>query len=289
MGAVVNGKLYVFGGYVDTTFTPTRRADAYDPATNTWRQIANLPTFAYAFGGASHVGTAALGSSIYFAGGYPAKSPSGQTFATSAVFRYDTLTDTYASLPSLPSGRGGGALVALGRELHFFGGADAARADSGSHWALNLDDVSAGWVARASLPVATNHVAGVVLDGKIYSIGGQQFQDDAAIQRAEVQAYDPATDRWTARAPLPIARSHITSSTFVRGGKILVLGGLKQGNVVMNTVTSYDPTANAWTSLTPLPSARLSGVSDVLPDGRIVFATGAGNGFRDTTWVGDFV
>ena len=287
MGAVVNGKLYLFGGYVDTTFTPTRRADVYDPATNSWRQIRDLPSFAYP--GASHVGTTALGSSIYFAGGYPAKSTSGQTFATTAVFRYDTTTDTYASLPSLPSGRGGGALVALGRELHFFGGSDAARADSGSHWALNLDNLAAGWAARASLPVATNHVAGVVLGGKICSIGGQQLQDDAAVQRADVQVYDSATDRWTSRAPLPIARSHITSATFVRDGRILVLGGLKQGNVVMNTVSSYDPAANAWSSLTPLPSARLSGVSDVLPDGRIIFATGAGNGFRDTTWIGDFV
>src|SRR5207247_6121551 len=149
------------------------------------------------------------------------------------------------------AGRGGAALVALGRDLHFFGGSDAARADAASHWALNLDNLAGGWVSRAPLPVATNHVAGVVLGGMIYSIGGQQGQDDLAIQRADVQVYDPFLDAWSARAPLPLARSHITSATFVRDGKILVLGGLKQGNVVLNTVSSYDPAANAWTSLTP--------------------------------------
>ena len=199
-----------------------------------------------------------------------------------------TLTDTYTDLPALPAARGGGALVALGRELHFFGGSDSARADAGSHWALDLDNLAAGWVARASLPVATNHVAGVVFNGLIYAIGGQQNQDDAAIQRAEVQAYDPATDRWTARAPLPLARSHITSATLVRDGRIIVVGGLGPGNTVLNKVSSYDPVANVWKDLTALPSGRLSGVSDVLPDGRIIFTTGAGGGFRDTTWVGEF-
>lgn len=282
-GAAVGGKLYLFSGYVDNTFTPTRRADVFDPEANAWRQIRDMPF------GASHIGTTVIGNSIYFAGGYPARSTTGQTFATNRVFRYDTLTDAYADLPSLPSSRGGGALVALGRELHFFGGSDAARADSGSHWALNLDNLAAGWVTRAALPVATNHVAGTVLDGKIYAIGGQQFQDAAAVQRAEVQVYDPATDRWTPRAPLPLARSHITSATLIRNGRIIVLGGLGPGNTVLRNVSSYDPATNVWTNLTQLPSGRLSGVSDVLPDGRIVFTTGAGGGFRNTTWVGQFV
>jgi N-acetylneuraminic acid mutarotase len=278
MGAVVNGKLYLFGGYVDTTFKPTNRGDVYDPATNTWRQVASLPF------GVSHMGTVAVGDSIYFAGGYPATG-TNQTFSTTAVWRYDTVADSFSNLPALPSARGGGALVALGRVLHFFGGSDAARKDAAQHWALDLNNLAAGWVVRAPLPLATNHVAGAVVDGKIYCIGGQQNQDSAAVQRAEVQMYDPATDRWTARAPLPLARSHITSSTFVRNGQILVLGGLGPGNRVINRVDSYNPVTNTWTQLTSLPSNRMSGVSDLLPDGRIVFTTG---NMVKNTWVGTF-
>jgi N-acetylneuraminic acid mutarotase len=278
MGAVVNGKLYLFGGYVDTTFKPTNRGDVYDPATNKWTQIASLPF------GVSHMGTVAVGDSIYFAGGYPATS-TNQTFSTTAVWRYDTTTNQFSDLPKLPAARGGGALAAVGRVLHFFGGSDSSRRDAAQHWQLDLDNLSAGWVARAPLPVATNHVAGVALNGLIYAIGGQQNQDSAAIQRAEVQVYDPATDTWSARAPLPLARSHITSSTFVRNGKILVLGGLGPGNRVINRVDSYDPASNTWTQLTSLPSGRLSGVSDLLPDGRIVVATGS---MVKTTWVGTF-
>jgi len=61
---------------------------------------------------------------------------------------------------------------------------------------------------------------------------------------------------------------------------------LGPGNRVINRVDSYDPATNIWTQLTSLPSNRMSGVGDVLPDGRIVFTTG--NMVR-TTWVGAFV
>jgi N-acetylneuraminic acid mutarotase len=279
MGAVVNGKLYLFGGYVDTTFKPTSRGDVYNPATNTWTQVASLPF------GVSHMGTVVIGDSIYFAGGYPATA-TNQTFSTTAVWRYDTTTNTFSDLPKLPAARGGGALTAVGRVLHFFGGSDSARKDAAQHWQLDLDHLTGGWVSKAPLPVATNHVAGVVFEGKVYAIGGQQFQDSNAIQRADVQVYDPATDRWTTRAPLPLARSHITSSTFVRDGRILVLGGLGPGNRTINRVDSYNPVTNTWTQLTSLPNNRVSGVADALPDGRIIFSTGS---MVKTTLIGTFV
>ena len=156
--------------------------------------------------------------------------------------------------------------------------------DAAQHWQLDLDNPAGGWVAKAPLPVATNHVAGVAFGGKVYAIGGQQNQDTPP-SSAEVQVYDPATDKWSARAPLPLARSHITSSTFVRDGHVLVLGGLGPGNRVISRVDSYDPVSNTWTQLTSLPSGRLSGVSDLLPDGRIVFATGS---MAKNTWIGSF-
>ena len=282
MGAMVGGKLYLFGGYVDTTFKPTTRADVYDPATDTWTQIASLPF------GVSHAGTVAVGSSIYFAGGYPATS-SSQSFSTTRVWRYDTTTNTYSDLPPLPAARGGGALAAVGRNLHFFGGSDSSRRDAASHWALDLDNLAAAWVTKAALPLARNHVAGTAVNGLIYAVGGQQNQDAAAIHRAEVDVYDPATDRWTPVAPLPTGRSHITNATVVLNGQIITLGGLGAGNRTLSSVSRYNPATNTWTDLTPLPSARLSGIADVLPDGRLIFSTGSGSGFRTTTWIGQVV
>ena len=48
-------------------------------------------------------------------------------------------------MPQLPSARGGGVLVAVGRKLHFISGADSSRADRTDHWVLDLDNTGAGW------------------------------------------------------------------------------------------------------------------------------------------------
>src|SRR4029078_3381792 len=40
--AAVNGKLYVFGGY-DKTINAFKRSDVYNPASNAWTQIADMP------------------------------------------------------------------------------------------------------------------------------------------------------------------------------------------------------------------------------------------------------
>lgn len=281
MGAVVNGKLYVFGGYVDTTFKPTRRSDAYDPATNTWTRVADLPA------GVTHAGTAVDGTNVYFAGGYP-ETATFQTFATTAVWRYDAVADTYTSLPALPSARGGGALVLLGRELHFFGGSDDGRADSASHWSLNLDNLPVGWATKASLPVPRNHIGGVALGGKLYAVGGQQQQDDAAQPRADLDVYDPATDAWSPLAPLPTPpRSHITNSTIVWNGQILTFGGETPGRQVTDDVSCYDPARNLWATPFNLPAPRLSGVADLLPDGRFIYYGGSSSqGLQGNMWVG---
>jgi N-acetylneuraminic acid mutarotase len=102
-GAAVNGKLYLFGGYINTTYTPTRRADVYNPTNNTWTRIKDLPK------GLTHSGTAVDGTHIYLAGGYPAKSTGGQSFATTDVWKYNVETNTWSSMPPLPEARGSGA------------------------------------------------------------------------------------------------------------------------------------------------------------------------------------
>src|SRR5687768_16300694 len=41
--AVVKTRLYVFGGF-SGYLGPVKRSDVYDPATNTWTRIADMPT-----------------------------------------------------------------------------------------------------------------------------------------------------------------------------------------------------------------------------------------------------
>jgi len=241
--------------YRSSMRSPTRRADAYDPATNTWSPVADLPK------GLSHAGLAVDGSNIYIAGGYPAQGDgTGQTFQTNAVWKYDTSANTYTAIRSLPAGRGGGALVRLGRNLHFFGGSGKGRTDTGTHWALNIDNPTA-WTTLAPMTLARNHLGGAALNGKIYAVAGQTGQDGSSICRNNVDVYNPTTNAWTAVASLPQILSH--HNAFVMGGRILAVGGKTAHNGArLANVTAYDPATDSWTELTPLPVAKTQGVAD---------------------------
>jgi fibronectin type 3 domain-containing protein len=268
-GAVVDGKLYLFGGYFgDPQFTPTTRADAYDPVANTWTQIADLPR------GLSHAGATAVGTNIYFAGGYPAQlDGTGQNFSSTEVWKYDTLTNTYSPMPALPGGRGGGALVAVDGFLHFFGGSNPSRVDATTnHWRLALSG-GTQWQARAPMPVPRNHLGGVALNGKIYAVGGQSGQDQTATYRADVHMYDPVTNTWTAVASLPLGISHNNASTITMGGRIIVIGGERGYGQPIADVRAYTPSSNTWVDLTPLPTNRAAGVAAAI-DGTLIHATG---------------
>lgn len=256
-GTFVNGKLYLFGGYHgDPNWTPTRRADVYDPGTNKWTRIADLPK------GLTHVGVAVDGGNIYIAGGYPAQADgTGQNFSTTAVWTYNTSTNSYTSMPPLPFPRAGGVLVRVDRLLYYFGGSNSSRKDAGAQWSLNID-TGTTWTTRAPMPTPRNHLGGAVLNGKIYAVGGQSGQDAAAVYRNNVDAYDPATNTWTAVASLPLARSHHNASTFVMGGRIIAVGGeYAHGGARLANVTAYDPATNAWTELTPMPVKKTAGVA----------------------------
>jgi N-acetylneuraminic acid mutarotase len=66
---------------------------------------------------------------------------------------------------------------------------------------------------------------------------------------ATVEEYDPASNTWAARAPLPTARGWLTSATLK--GKVYALGGFD--TTYSTTVERYDPGTNAWSAVPSLP------------------------------------
>ncbi|HSV13097.1 MAG TPA: malectin domain-containing carbohydrate-binding protein, partial [Tepidisphaeraceae bacterium] len=276
--AVVNGKLYTFGGYLDgTTLVPAARSDVYDPATNQWTPVAPMLV------GLTHSGCCNDGRYVYFAGGYSGPGGGGnQTFARTNVMRYDTVTNSWSTLPGLPQARGAGGLVLLGRVLHFFGGTDLARQDRSEHWTFDLDHDTA-WHVAAALPTVRNHLGAVVLNGRIYAIGGQQHQDAKEVPQSAVQMWDPANPGvWTTLTPLTQARSHIAGATFVMNGRIIVLGGETTYLHGVSTCSAYDPTTNQWVDLSPLSVARSSGNAGVI-NGVLYYSAG---GLQKTVYKG---
>jgi N-acetylneuraminic acid mutarotase len=70
---------------------------------------------------------------------------------------------------------------------------------------------------------------------------------------ASNEVYDPATDRWEQRAPMPTARSGIAAA--VLGGRMFVFGGEASAGT-FNQVEAYDAGSNDWSSHARMPTAR---------------------------------
>src|SRR6185295_7274914 len=268
----VNGKIYVFGGWVDAALNSTTQCHVYNPANDTWAYFTDIPTPAGLPAGLTHHGIAVDGDRfVWIAGGFqgPNLGP-----AVANVWKYDIVANSWTAGPSLPAARASGALVRLGRELHYFGGLMADRnTDAGDHWVLNLDQANPSWLSAAPLPTPRNHLGAAVLNGKIYALAGWQHHDVSPTDVAIVEVYDAATGAWSTAASTPTVRSHFEPGTFVRDGRIVIVGG-KSNDQNVADITEYDPLTNTWTALTPaLPTPVRAPIAKAIGS-RIVTAGG---------------
>ncbi len=112
-------------------------------------------------------------------------------------------------------------------------------------------------------------MAAAALGGRIYAIGGRiggSFARNVAVN----EAYDPATDSWRARAPMPTPRSGIAAA--VLADEILVFGG-ESTSGTFEEAEGYDPAADRWTEYPPMPTAR-HGLGAAAVAGRVYVISG---------------
>jgi RHS repeat-associated protein len=122
--------------------------------------------------------------------------------------------------------------------------------------------------SKTAMPTSRHGLSVVVVDDKIYAIGGQS----GSTYYSAVEEYDPATNQWTTKASMPTARSYF--GAVVYNGKIYCIGGYTGS--YSNKVEVYDPAANSWQTLSNMPTARReAGVAEL--SGKI-YALGGYNG-----------
>jgi hypothetical protein len=93
------------------------------------------------------------------------------------------------------------------------------------------------WAQVAGMSVKRRYHASVVLDGKIYAMGGYAAGGSLDM----VEAYDPHADSWQQVASMP--RGLYQHAAVAMGGKIYVTGGSYQWESV-NSAYVYDPQAD---------------------------------------------
>lgn len=108
------------------------------------------------------------------------------------------------------------------------------------------------WRRLRDAPTARGGATVQAIGGKLYVAGGAPTEEAPSI--AALDVYDPQTDTWSQRAPLPTPREHVASC--VVGGRFVVIGGWNQKREVQAVVEAYDPATDQWTRLPDLPTAR---------------------------------
>jgi N-acetylneuraminic acid mutarotase len=155
--------------------------------------------------------------------------------------------------------------------------------------AWEYDPVADSWKALAPMPTKRGSPVAVTVGDRIYVIGGATTPPGTSepavhpqrphISVGTVEEYDPATNTWRARRPMPTPRNHTTAG--VVNGKVYVIGGrvgaafISVGSNV-DVVEEYDPATDTWGAVRArMPSARSAMASGVL-GGRIYVTGGEG-------------
>jgi N-acetylneuraminic acid mutarotase len=164
--AVHNGKIYVAGGLQGTheTGTSTAMFDVYDPGTNAWTTLPNLPVVR------DHVQAVVIGTKLYLVGGR--NTPAGMDALVARVDVYDLVAGSWSTLPAsanLPTLRAGAGTVAVGNEVVILGG-ETASGVPGAVEALNV--TSQTWRTLAPMDLPRHGMQATTCANGIYVAGG---------------------------------------------------------------------------------------------------------------------
>jgi len=142
------------------------------------------------------------------------------------------------------------------------------------------------WAYKKSLGKPRMLFAAVVgADDKIYVFGGtaEFILDSSTPVLDAVEVYDPITDTWISKAPMPAPReSH--SAAAGADGKIYIMGGIgERRGPPLKEVLIYDPTNDTWEEGPDMRIPRADAAAVAAPDGKIYVIGGTDVGAYETS------
>ncbi len=213
------------------------------PKSPFWTEGSPLPT------PRTEIVGAALEDKVYVIGGF---DELGRAVATVEV--YDPATDSWNEAALLPHPLHHAAAASHDGRLYVIGGYHED--NSPSDQLFVYDPVSNKWNELAAMPTARGALTAQFVNGALYAVGG--VNSSFGFPSGPVttnEAYDPATDSWEVKTPMPTPRQHLASAAF--DGKLYVIGGRFDSLTSnLNSNEAYDPMQDKWTKLQPMPSKR---------------------------------
>jgi N-acetylneuraminic acid mutarotase len=215
-----NGKIYVAGGFdplgirlrgfMFANWKPRSSLMIYDPTIDEWIVGNDMPSPRGAGG------VCFFDSSIYYVGGIDQ-----QKQISNQLFKFDTRTNQWDSLPPMPTPRDHLRMEPVNGILYAISGRkDDLRFNLTCVEAFDIKNNS--WSKKAEIPLGRGGFGSTVFKGKIYTFGGENVWSCFD----NLEEYDPLTDKWRNLNNLPEPRHGICAG--VIGDKIhMVSGGLK--------------------------------------------------------------
>jgi len=232
------GKIYAFGGFVlpasgPAAWTPVDNVWEYDPVADGWKALAPMPTKR-----GSPV-AAAAGDKIYVIGG--ATTPPGSKETTvhparphvsvGTVEEYDPATNTWRQRSAMPTPRNHATAGVVNGKIYVIGGrvggAFITAGSSNIDIVEEYDPATDAWSnVRARMPSARSAMASGVHGGRIYVTGGEGQNAQMMYTFRALEAYDPASNRWTILPSLPVSRAGLAGA--VVGNRLHMVSGAVQ-------------------------------------------------------------
>jgi N-acetylneuraminic acid mutarotase len=258
--AVVDGKIYVIGGY-QTEGTPISVVEVYDPFTDSWDTKTPMPT------ARGTLGCAVADGKIYAIGGGVVGSVN-----RSIVEVYDPATDSWDTKTPMPTARNEVATCTVNGKIYVIGGTyQIGGTYAGIGTVEEYDPATDKWTTKKDKPTPCWGLRACVLEGKIYVAGGNVRYPNIS---AALEVYDPVKDEWdNTKALMPEAKySHSISAL---NEHIYSFGGWNNCSTgpFYTKVEIYNPTTDTWTQSINMP-LKLGELSTVTANDKIYIIGG---------------
>lgn len=252
--AVVDGKIYVIGGYYSAN-------NVYDPSTDNWTARTPIPNGVSIDSAIVYQNVIAYQNKIYFIGANNTEV-------------YDPSTDSWEAKTSMPTSITGSANLVNG-QIYVISGYNYPNANQlmGINEVYNIENDS--WTTKTSIPYPVSAYASTVCDNRIYILGGQDPALGNSMDVIFTQIYNPLNDSWSMGAPMPTKVTVATAcaTTGIMAPKAVYLfGGYVDSNYsrysASNLTQVYNPENNSWSygasMLSPRVEFAVANVNDSL-------------------------
>lgn len=243
----VLSNVYAFGG-VDTTgrgnAIVNTEVDVYDPNSNTWSKVGDVPGIAIGNFSAtrSYFAGANLNGQIYILGG-EAQDQQGLTAPVPTVSVFNPATNGWSSAADMPSGREKFAAAALNGKLYAMGGLVCPAAGCTSAVppsqtnSVDIYDLQSNtWSSGPPMPISVqNASAASAINGLIYVLGGPD-----GLGGQSTLVFDPlGRGRWSAGPSLPAVLGDSAGLTTIGNSLYAVGTGLADVLTLAQTTYGY--------------------------------------------------